>query len=97
MCAQHVSFQPRSGACYAIWLLLFADLCLVAIVCCAGQIMSLLVRPNKESKVLVNFEMKEKNYSDGLNFCRNDGYVHFRSVLPICHHHTYSNESPRRL
>lgn len=43
------------------------------------QVMSLLVRPSHSSKVLVNFEMREKNYSTDLHFCRNDGYVHFRN------------------
>lgn len=42
------------------------------------QVMSLLVRPNKDSKVLVNFEMPERMYDKDLNFCRQDGYVHFR-------------------
>eukprot|EP00611_Tribonema_gayanum_P007281 TRINITY_DN1663_c0_g2_i1.p1 TRINITY_DN1663_c0_g2~~TRINITY_DN1663_c0_g2_i1.p1 ORF type:complete len:1415 (-),score=378.85 TRINITY_DN1663_c0_g2_i1:1397-5641(-) len=43
------------------------------------QVMSLLVRPQRDSPVLVNFETKEKNYTTGLNFCEKDGYVHFRN------------------
>jgi len=45
------------------------------------QIFNIMVRPNKESKVRVNFEMKEKNYNSKLalkHFCPNDGYVCFR-------------------
>ncbi|KAG5182619.1 RNA polymerase III, largest subunit [Tribonema minus] len=49
--------------------------------CCdvCKQVMSLLVRPQRDSPVLVNFETKEKNYTTGLNFCEKDGYVHFRN------------------
>ena len=44
------------------------------------QVFSMMLRPNKESKVLVNFETKEKNYASDLNrkhFCPNDGWVAF--------------------
>jgi DNA-directed RNA polymerase III subunit RPC1 len=43
------------------------------------QVFSMMLRPNKASKVLVNFETREKNYSSGENFCRNDGWVTFRN------------------
>jgi hypothetical protein len=43
--------------------------------------MSLLVRPNRQSQVLVNFEMAERMYDKNKNFCKNDGYVHFRCVI----------------
>jgi len=45
------------------------------------QIYSIMVKPNKETKVFVNLEMKEKNYDnkgDAKFFCKNDGYVCFR-------------------
>ena len=44
------------------------------------QVFSMMLRPNKESKVLVSFETKEKNYSSGgEHFCSNDGWVAFRN------------------
>jgi DNA-directed RNA polymerase III subunit RPC1 len=46
------------------------------------QVFSTMLRPNKDSKVFVNFETKEKNYSSDLNrkhFCPNDGWVAFRN------------------
>jgi hypothetical protein len=39
------------------------------------------VRPNRQSQVLVNFEMAERMYDKNKNFCKNDGYVHFRCVI----------------
>ncbi|CAM9584599.1 unnamed protein product [Chrysoparadoxa australica] len=47
-------------------------------------VMGLLVRPNADSKVLINFEMKEKNYSKNLHFCPHDGYVCFRNSEMLC-------------
>lgn len=44
------------------------------------QVFSMLLRPNKENTVLVNFETKEKNYASDLkrkHFCPNDGWVAF--------------------
>jgi DNA-directed RNA polymerase III subunit RPC1 len=43
------------------------------------QVFSMMIRPNKESKVLVNFEAKEKNYMSDRHFCPNDGWVAFRN------------------
>eukprot|EP00977_Amphora_coffeiformis_P014298 scaffold3953_cov169-Amphora_coffeaeformis.AAC.19 len=44
------------------------------------QVFSMMLRPNKESTVLVSFETKEKNYSStGEHFCSNDGWVAFRN------------------
>jgi len=46
------------------------------------QLFSMLLRPNKSSQVLVNFENKEKNYASDLkrkHFCPNDGWVAFRN------------------
>lgn len=48
------------------------------------QVFTALIRPNRASKVLVNFEMKEKNYisdkeKNFKHFCPNDGWVAFRN------------------
>jgi DNA-directed RNA polymerase III subunit RPC1 len=43
------------------------------------QVFSAMIRPNKDSTVLVNLETKEKNYSRDKHFCPNDGWVAFRS------------------
>ena len=43
------------------------------------QIFGHVVRPNKACKVLVNFETKDKNYTNSKHFCRNDGWVCFRN------------------
>lgn len=46
------------------------------------QVFTSLVRPNRNSKTFVNFEMKEKNYMSDLkrkHFCPKDGYVAFRN------------------
>ena len=46
------------------------------------QLFGMLLRPNKASKVMVNFENKEKNYASDLkrkHFCPNDGWVAFRN------------------
>jgi len=43
------------------------------------QIFGMLLKPNKASKLIVNFETKEKNYTSGKHFCRNDGWVAFRN------------------
>jgi DNA-directed RNA polymerase III subunit RPC1 len=43
------------------------------------QIFSMIVRPNKTSKVMITFETKEKNYSSNKHFCHNDGWVAFRN------------------
>jgi DNA-directed RNA polymerase III subunit RPC1 len=41
------------------------------------QIFTAMIRPTRDCKVLVSFEMKEKNYSTEKHFCRNDGWVAF--------------------
>lgn len=43
------------------------------------QVFGMLLRPNKESNVFINFEAKEKNYSSNHHFCHNDGWVAFRN------------------
>ena len=46
------------------------------------QLFTTLVRPNRSSKTIVNFEMKEKNYMSDLklkHFCPKDGWVAFRN------------------
>lgn len=43
------------------------------------QVFSMMLRPNNKSKVFVNFETKEKNYSEKKHFCPNDGWVAFRN------------------
>jgi len=44
------------------------------------QIFSILLRPNRNSKVIVNLEAPEKNYTkQGESMCPNDGYVIFRN------------------
>jgi DNA-directed RNA polymerase III subunit RPC1 len=46
------------------------------------QLFTILVRPNRHSKTLVNFETKEKNYASDLkmrHFCPKDGWVAFRN------------------
>ncbi|EQC33505.1 hypothetical protein SDRG_09014 [Saprolegnia diclina VS20] len=43
------------------------------------QVMSLLIRPNRKSRVMVNLELKERNYTHNLSMCHKDGYVVFRN------------------
>eukprot|EP00931_Biecheleriopsis_adriatica_P023570 TRINITY_DN14859_c1_g1_i1.p1 TRINITY_DN14859_c1_g1~~TRINITY_DN14859_c1_g1_i1.p1 ORF type:complete len:1545 (+),score=399.75 TRINITY_DN14859_c1_g1_i1:144-4778(+) len=44
------------------------------------QAFSVMVRPNRKSKVLVNLEIPEKNYSkQGETMCKQDGWVLFRN------------------
>ena len=43
------------------------------------QLFSMMLRPNKDSKFIVNFETKDKNYSSNKHFCKNDGWVAFRN------------------
>jgi DNA-directed RNA polymerase III subunit RPC1 len=46
------------------------------------QVFTCILKPNKESRTFVNFELKEKNYDNESNmkhFCKNDGYVAFRN------------------
>lgn len=41
------------------------------------QLMNLLIRPNKKTKIFVNIQVEEKNYTNGEEMCKNDGYVHY--------------------
>lgn len=43
------------------------------------QVFSMLLVPNQSSQLIVNFEHKEKNYSENKHFCHNDGWVAFRN------------------
>lgn len=44
------------------------------------QVFTMMMKPNRNSVTSVSFETKEKNYSStGKHFCRNDGWVAFRS------------------
>jgi DNA-directed RNA polymerase III subunit RPC1 len=46
------------------------------------QVFTCIVKPNKQTTALVNFEMKEKNYDTNKklkHFCPNDGWVAFRN------------------
>jgi DNA-directed RNA polymerase III subunit RPC1 len=43
------------------------------------QLFSAMIRPNKDAKVFINFETKEKNYCEHEHFCKNDGWVSFRN------------------
>lgn len=44
------------------------------------QVFSMMLKPNKASPVNVNFETREKNYSNSNEyFCHNDGWVAFRN------------------
>lgn len=43
------------------------------------QVFGMLLTPNKQSELIVNFETKEKNYTKDMHFCRNDGWVAFRN------------------
>ena len=46
------------------------------------QVFSCIVKPNLQTRTLVNFEMKEKNYDSEKklqHFCPNDGWVAFRN------------------
>ena len=42
------------------------------------QVFTAMIRPNKQAKVHVTFETKEKNYLQDKHFCKNDGWVAFR-------------------
>jgi len=43
------------------------------------QVFSTMLRPNKETKIEVSFQTKEKNYINNKHFCKNDGWVDFRN------------------
>ncbi|DBA04436.1 TPA: hypothetical protein N0F65_010032 [Lagenidium giganteum] len=48
------------------------------------QVISMLIKPNKATKVLVNLELKERNYTNNKFMCVKDGYVCFRNSELIC-------------
>jgi DNA-directed RNA polymerase III subunit RPC1 len=48
------------------------------------QVMSLMVRPNKESECLVNVESMERFYTKDKFFCEEDGFVCFQNGELIC-------------
>ncbi|GMH41051.1 hypothetical protein BSKO_08961 [Bryopsis sp. KO-2023] len=49
------------------------------------QLFDILIRPTGSSKLLLNFEIAEKNYSrSGEEMCPNDGYVRFYNSQLIC-------------
>jgi DNA-directed RNA polymerase III subunit RPC1 len=43
------------------------------------QVFTCMIRPRRDSKALVSFEMNEKNYTTDKHFCKNDGWVAFRN------------------
>jgi len=43
------------------------------------QLFSMMLKPNHDTKTLVNFETKDKNYAGNKHFCNNDGWVAFRN------------------
>jgi DNA-directed RNA polymerase III subunit RPC1 len=43
------------------------------------QVMSLLIRPNRKCRVLVNFDLKDRNYTSQQSMYHKDGYVVFRN------------------
>jgi DNA-directed RNA polymerase III subunit RPC1 len=49
------------------------------------QVINLLIKPNAKSNVLVNLELKERNYTGkGTYMCWKDGYVCFRNSELMC-------------
>ena len=48
------------------------------------QVISLLVRPNKDSKCLVNVESMERFYTSNKFFCSEDGYACFQNGELVC-------------
>eukprot|EP00644_Phytophthora_capsici_P003800 jgi/Phyca11/108224/e_gw1.15.640.1 len=48
------------------------------------QVISLLIKPNSQTKVLANLELKERNYTSNKYMCWKDGYVCFRNSELIC-------------
>ena len=53
------------------------------------QVFSTLLRPNRKCRVLVNLEMREKNYSGSKSrkedsFCESDGYILFSNSELLC-------------
>ena len=49
------------------------------------QVINVLLRPNRKTKVYVNTVLQEKNYSKkGEHMCKNDGWVIFQNSELIC-------------
>ena len=48
------------------------------------QIINVMLRPNRDSKVFVNATVKEKFYSDKEQMCIQDGYVVFKNSELMC-------------
>lgn len=48
------------------------------------QVINMLVKPNSQNKVLVNLELKERNYTSNKYMCWKDGYVCFRNSELMC-------------
>jgi DNA-directed RNA polymerase III subunit RPC1 len=48
------------------------------------QVINMLVKPNSKTNVLVNLELKERNYTSNKFMCWKDGYVCFRNSELMC-------------
>ena len=48
------------------------------------QIISVMLRPNRHSNVIVNCALMERNYSTDLQMCKNDGYVIIKNSEHLC-------------
>ncbi|TMW55051.1 hypothetical protein Poli38472_013813 [Pythium oligandrum] len=48
------------------------------------QVINLLIKPNSQTRVLVNLELKERNYTNNKYMCWKDGYVCFRNSELMC-------------
>ncbi len=48
------------------------------------QLVSLLVRPNKDVKLNVNTELYEKSYKTNGPLCKDEGYIVFRNNDLVC-------------
>ncbi len=48
------------------------------------QLVSLLVRPNKDVKVSVNTDLCERSYKTNGPLCKDEGYVMFRNSEHVC-------------
>ncbi|GAB9475396.1 DNA-directed RNA polymerase iii largest subunit [Globisporangium polare] len=48
------------------------------------QVINMLIKPNSQTNVLVNLELKERNYTDNKVMCWKDGYVCFRNSELMC-------------
>lgn len=48
------------------------------------QVINMLIKPNSKTNVLVNLELKERNYTSSKYMCWKDGYVCFRNSELMC-------------